>query len=82
MLKPKRSARSRRGTSRGGLMSKPSKKQRGISQLERELRPVLHPEGRLTEIQTLLSQLNVHDRPVVVTTYPACNAGEGNAGME
>jgi len=46
------------------------------SKLERELEPVLRDDDGLTQIRSLLAQLYAREKSVIVTSYPACNAGK------
>ncbi len=45
------------------------------SELERDLAPVLTDGGRFLEVTRLLSQLAANEKHVLVTSYPASNAG-------
>ena len=46
-----------------------------LSQLERDLAPVLSGGERFLEITRLLSQLTATEKHVFITSYPASNAG-------
>ncbi|MEX1109944.1 MAG: hypothetical protein WEC00_13615 [Dongiaceae bacterium] len=51
------------------------KKPEARSKLERDLAPVMGGGDRFLEITRLLNQLSSTERPVLVTSYPASNAG-------
>lgn len=52
------------------------------STLEQELAPVLRDGDSLAYIRSLLAQLDTQEKRVIVISYPACNAGAYNAGVE
>ncbi len=46
-----------------------------LSELERDLTPVLTEGTHFPEVAKLLSQLSANEKHILVTSYPACNAG-------